>query len=80
MTKGEARERFGDNIINRLLSLGAEPANVCRDDGIVEWCGDGCIKVGDIGVWAYCYFGDGEDVDRRDWEDRVGIGAVGCLW
>ena len=30
MTKEEAKERFGDNIINKLLSLGAEPTNVCR--------------------------------------------------
>lgn len=48
MTKEEAKERFGDNIINKLLSLGAEPTNVCRNDDIVEWCSDGCIKVGDI--------------------------------
>ena len=45
MTKEEAKERFGDNIINKLLSLGAEPTNVCRNDDIVEWCSDGCIKV-----------------------------------
>lgn len=32
MTKEEAKERFGDNIINKLLSLGAEPTNVYRDD------------------------------------------------
>lgn len=50
MTKEEAKERFGDNIINKLLSLGAEPTNVCRNDDIVEWCSDGCIKVGDIEV------------------------------
>lgn len=56
MTKEEARERFGDDIINKLLSLGAEPTNVCRNDDIVEWCGDGCIKVGDIEVRAYYYF------------------------
>lgn len=37
MTKEEARERFGDNIINKLLSLGAEPTNVCRND--VSWNG-----------------------------------------
>lgn len=79
MTKEEAKERFGDNIINRLLSLGADPTNVCRNDGIVEWCSDGCIKVGDIEVWAYYYFGDGEDVDRCDWEDRMEIEAVECL-
>lgn len=36
MTKEEAKERFGDNIINKLLSLGAEPTNVCRNDDIVE--------------------------------------------
>ena len=40
MTKEEAKERFGDNIINKLLSLGAEPTNVCRNDDIVEWCSD----------------------------------------
>lgn len=40
MTKEEAKERFGDNIINKLLSLGAEPTNVCRGDDIVEWCSD----------------------------------------
>lgn len=56
MTKEEAKERFGYNIINKLLSLGSEPTNVCRNDDIVEWCGDGCIKVGDIEVWAYYYF------------------------
>ena len=50
MTKEEAKERFGDDIINKLLSLGAEPTNVCRNDDIMEWCGDGCIKVGDIEV------------------------------
>lgn len=59
MTKEEAKERFGDNIINKLLSLGAEPTNVCRNDDIVEWRGDGCIKVGDIEVWAYYYFYEG---------------------
>lgn len=56
MTKEETKERFGDNIINKLLSLGAEPTNVCRNDDIVEWCSDGCIKVGDIEVWAYYTF------------------------
>ena len=56
MTKEEARERFGDNIINKLLSLGAEPTNVCRNDDIVEWCSDGCIKVGDIEVWLTITF------------------------
>ena len=30
------------------MSLGAKPTNVCRNDDIMEWCGDGCIKVGDI--------------------------------
>ena len=80
MTKEEAKERFGDNIINKLLSLGAEPTNVCRNDDIVEWCSDGCIKVGDIDVqvWAYYYFEDGEDVDRCDWEDRMEIEVEEC--
>lgn len=78
MTKEEAKERFGDNIINKLLSLGAEPTNVCRNDDIVEWCSDGCIKVGDIEVWAYYYFYEGENPDLCNWEDRMEIDAVGC--
>lgn len=69
MTKEEARERFGDNIINKLLSLGAEPTNVCRNDDIVEWCSDGCIKVGDY---------EGENPDLCNWEDRMEVDAVGC--
>lgn len=73
MTKEEAKERFGDNIINKLLSLGAEPTNVCRNDDIVEWCSDGCIKVGDIEVWAYYYFYEGENPDLCNWEDRMEI-------
>ena len=36
MTKEEAKERFGDNIINKLLSLGAEPTNVYRDEERIE--------------------------------------------
>lgn len=60
MTKEEARERFDDNIINKLLSLGAEPTNVC-------------IKVGDIEVWAYYYFYEGENPDLCNWEDRMEI-------
>lgn len=73
MTKEEAKEKFGDNIINELLSLGAEPTNVCRNDDIVEWCSDGCIKVGDIEVWAYYYFYEGENPDLCNWEDRMEI-------
>lgn len=79
MTKEEARERFGDNIINKLLSLGAEPANVCGNDDIVEWCGDGCVKVGDIEVWAYYYFHEGENPDLCNREDRMEI-EVGECW
>lgn len=78
MTKDEAEERFGDNIINKLLSLGAEPTNVCRGDDIVEWCGDGCIKVGDIEVWAYYYFYEGENPDLCNWEDRMEIEVEEC--
>lgn len=80
MTKEDAKVIFGDNIVERLLSLGAEPTNVCRNDGIVEWCSDGCIKVGDIEVWAYYYFEDGEDVDRCDWKDHMEIDMVECVW
>lgn len=47
ITKEESKERFCDNIINKLLSLGSEPTNVCRHDDIVEWSSDGCIKVGE---------------------------------
>lgn len=78
MTKEEAKERFGDNIINKLLSLGAEPTNVCRNDDIVEWCSDGCIKVGDIEVRAYYYFYEGENPDLCNWEDRMEIEVEGC--
>lgn len=78
MTKEEAKERFGDNIINKLLSLGAEPTNVCRNDDIVEWCSDGCIKVGDIEVWAYYYFYEGENPDLCNWEDRMEIEVEEC--
>lgn len=78
MTKEEAKERFGDNIITKLLSLGAEPTNVCRNDDIVEWCSDGCIKVGDIEVWAYYYFYEGENPDLCNWEDRMEIEVEEC--
>lgn len=78
MTKEEAKERFGDNIINKLLSLGAEPTTVCGNDDIVEWCGDGCIKVGDIEVWAYYYFYEGENPDLCNWEDRMEIEVEEC--
>mgnify|MGYP003414065951 FL=1 len=33
MTKEEARNVFGCSIVNNLLSLGAEPTNVVRQDG-----------------------------------------------
>lgn len=79
MTKEEAKERFGDNIINKLLSLGAEPTNVCRNDDIVEWCSDGCIKVGDIEVWAYYYFYEGENPDLCNWGGSYGDRGRGML-
>lgn len=79
MTKEEARERSGDNIMNKLLSLGAGPTNVYRDDDIVEWRGGGCVKVGDIEVRAYYCFYEGENPDLCNWEDRVGI-KVGECW
>ena len=37
MTKEEARNVFGGSIVNNLLSLGAEPTNVVRQDGLIEW-------------------------------------------
>lgn len=79
MTKEEAKERFGDNIINKLLSLGAEPTNVCRNDDIVEWCSDGCIKVGDIEVWAYYYFYGGKDIcvgDKKCKRVKIYVGRA----
>lgn len=79
MTKGEAKERFGGDMINKLLSLGAEPANVCGNGDIVEWCGDGRVKVGDIEVWAYYCFYEGGNPDLCDWEDRMEI-EVGECW
>lgn len=73
MTREEARNVFGGSIVNNLLSLGAEPTNVVRQDGLIEWKSDGCIEVGGVQVWAYYYFEDGEDVDRCDWEDHMEI-------
>jgi hypothetical protein len=37
MTREEARNVFGGSIVNNLLSLGAEPTNVVRQDGLIEW-------------------------------------------
>lgn len=78
MTKEEARNVFGGSIVKNLLSLGAEPTNVVRQDGLIEWKSDGCIEVGGVQVWAYYYFEDGEDVDRCDWADHMEI-EVGML-
>lgn len=36
---------FGGSIVNELLSLGAEPTNVVRQDGLIERKSDGCIEV-----------------------------------
>ena len=69
---------FGGSIVNELLSLGAEPTNVGRQDGLIEWKSDGCIEVGGVHVWAYYYFEDGEDVGRCDWEDHMEIEVEEC--
>ena len=73
MTREEARNVFGGSIVNELLSLGADPTNVVRQDGLIEWKSDGYIEVGGVQVWAYYYFEDGEDVDRCDWADHMEI-------
>lgn len=78
MTREEARNVFGGSIVNELLSLGAEPTNVVRQDGLIEWKSDGYIEVGGVQVWAYYYFEDGEDVDRCDWEDHMEIEIEEC--
>lgn len=78
MTREEARNVFGGSIVNELLSLGAEPTNVVRQDGLIEWKSDGYIEVGGLQVWAYYYFEDGEDVDRCDWADHMEIEIEGC--
>lgn len=79
MTKEEeARNVFGGSIVNNLLSLGAEPTNVVRQDGLIEWKSDGYIEVGGVQVWAYYYFEDGEDVDRCDCADHMEIEIEGC--
>lgn len=57
MTKEESRNVFGGSIVNNLLSLGAEPTNVVRQDGLIEWKSDGYIEVGGVHVWAYYYLG-----------------------
>ena len=64
MTKEEARNVFGGSIVNNLLSLGAEPTNVVRQDGLIEWKSDGYIEVG--------------GVDRCDWEDHMEIEIEEC--
>lgn len=69
---------FGGSIVNNLLSLGAEPTNVVRQDGLIEWKSDGYIEVGGVQVWAYYYFEDGEDVDRCDWADHMEIEVEEC--
>lgn len=78
MTGEEARNVFGGSIVNNPLSLGAEPTDVVRRDGLIGWKGDGYMEVGGVRVWACYCFGDGEDVDRRDWEDHMGIEVGGC--
>ena len=78
MTREEARDVFGGSIVNELLSLGAEPTNVVRQDGLIEWKSDGYIEVGGVQVWAYYYFEDGEDVDRCDWADHMEIEVEEC--
>lgn len=78
MTREEARNVFGGSIVNELLSLGAEPTNVVRQDGLIEWKSDGYIEVGGVQVWAYYYFEDGEDVDRCDWADHMEIEIEEC--
>lgn len=45
MTREEARNVFGGSIVNNLLSLGAEPTNEVRQDGLIEWKSEGCIAV-----------------------------------
>lgn len=62
MTREEARNVFGGSIVNELLSLGAEPTNAVRQDGLIEWKSDGCIEVGGVHVWAYYYFEGGKDI------------------
>lgn len=78
----EPRETGGGDGVGSaplvVRSLGAEPTNVCRNDDIVEWCSDGCIKVGDIEVWAYYYFYEGENPDLCNWEDRMEIKVEEC--
>lgn len=78
MTREEARNVFGGGIVNNPLSLGAGPTDVVRQDGLIGWKGDGYIGVGGVQVWAYYYFGDGEDVDRCDWEGHMGIEVEEC--
>lgn len=76
MTKEEARNVFGGSIVNNLLSLGAEPTNVVRQDGLIEWKSDGYIEVGGVQVWAYYYFEDGEDVvgDKKCKRVKIYVG------
>lgn len=78
MTKEEARNVFGGSIVNNLLSLGADPTNVVRQAGLIEWKSDGSIEVGGLQVWAYYYFYEGENPDLCNWEDRMEIEVEEC--
>lgn len=78
MTEEEARNVFGGSIVNNPLSLGAGPTDVVRQGGLTGWESDGYIEVGGVQVWAYYYLEDGEDVDRCDREDHMGIEVEGC--
>lgn len=62
MTREEARDVFGGSMVNESLSLGAEPTDAVRQDGLIEWRSDGCMEVGGVHVWAYYYLEDGEDL------------------
>lgn len=73
MTEEEARNVFGGSMVNNLLSLGAEPTDAVRRDGLIEWESDGYIEVGGVRVWVCYYFEDGEAVDRCDWADHMEI-------
>ena len=36
--------------------------------------------MGDIEVWAYYCFYGGENPDLSNWEDRMKIDTVECVW
>lgn len=73
MTKEEARNVFGGSIVNNLLSLGAEPTNVVRQDGLIEWKSDGYIEILCLFILWLEYYESEEDCEGKRYCKDIGI-------